>query len=285
MPHDASASVFEAMIEDGLNSHPVETSGPLTHTRSKSVSAGAGPDPDDPGPQELSESGVGGVNVTTNGLVDDAGGRCWNVTFSTAVDAVGPLTAASTRLTGSGAAVRLGTLEAGNVISGAFALRFLGQKTPPIAWNASASAIEEALLEIPGVAFARATRTNPVADCLDGLCREGGEGGRTPGGGLQWTVELTTRIGSAEPSFPTVAVEAARGGGGDGALREGEFEWPEVVSFLRGSGATAALERGWSRSVDRSAAALNASQPFSISLGGVGASHGEARDPIGSDKN
>lgn len=295
IPHSATPSTLQDKIEEGLNAEPVNGAGPLPYPRSAGTSTVKG----------LSEEhswfpGVGRVNVTTDGYVDDEAGRCWNVTFSSAVSAVGPMTISTVsslvtptlvgtgeggitpalvetgegedgnKLSGLGAAVTVETLQAGNAISGQFSLTFGGHETARLSATASAEEISEALLELPTVAFARVSRTDPASSCVgDGLCKVG----QTPGGGLQWTVELGTRVGNTEPASPTVAV----GGWEEGTegVEEGEFDWPEVLSYLEGDGAAASVVRGWAGSADQLSASFNASQPFSISLGGAGASHGE----------
>eukprot|EP00903_Cladosiphon_okamuranus_P013614 g12679.t1 len=310
VPHDATPSALQSLIEGGLNAEPVDGPGPLPYPRSWDGGGGVeGSSPWVPG--------VGRVNVTTDGFVDDVGGRCWNITFSSAVGAVGPLTISTpsspsssssspstststavgssrdgNRLTGLGAAVSVETLKAGNTISGNFSIKFTGDgdddhaaeqeaegtatthETAQLPATASATTVSEALLELPGVAFARTTRSVPAeavsaAACSDGLCRVG----PTPGGGLEWIVELGTRVGVAEPSSPTVAVGTWAGDGGTAA--EGSFGWPEVDGGqLEGEGATVSLRRGWAGAAEQLAASFNASQPFSIALGGAGASHG-----------
>lgn len=231
--------------------------------------------------------GVGRVNVTTDGYVDDAGGRCWNVTFSSAVGAVGPMTVPTAssaptlpplgqqgrlngnKLSGNGAAVTVETLQVGNTMTGSFSLSLGGQKTDKLAVMAPATAISEALMKLPGVMFAHTIRTNPISSCSNGLCSVG----QTHEGGLEWTVEIGTRVGNTEPSSPTVAVGGL--GGGVGKAEEGDFEWPEVAGYLEGDGATVVVRKGWAGSADQLSATFNVSQPFSIALGGVGASHGE----------
>lgn len=312
VPHDAAPSALQSLIEGGLNAEPVDGPGPLPFPR-----AGVGV-----GGEERSfpwVPGVGRVNVTTDGFVDDVGGRCWNVTFSSAVGAVGPLTIAApsssssssststststlaadgssrdgNRLTGLGASVSVETLQAGNTISGSFSIKFTGDgdddhaaeqeadgtatthETAQLPATASAAAVSGALLELPGVAFARTSRSVPAetvstAGCSDGLCRAG----PTPGGGLEWIVELGTRVGNAEPLSPTVVVRTWAEEGGTAA--EGVFGWPEVDGEqLEGEGAAVSLRKGWAGAAEQLAASFNASQPFSIALGGAGASHGE----------
>lgn len=280
IPHDAESSVLQSIIEDGLNTEPVDGPGPLPSPRSGRRARGNEEDPWVPG--------LGRVNVSTDGVVDDVGGRCWNVTFSSAVGAVGPMTIltapsgsasasvqqqqeqdSGNKLSGLGAAVTVETLQVGIALAGNFSLKIGGGETARLPVTATALAVSEALLELPGVEFAHATRTNPVASCGDGLCSVG----QTPGGGLEWTVQLGTRVGNAEPSSPTAAV--GRWGEGTRAMEEGEFDWPEVVGFLEGDGAMVSLKQGWAGSADQLRASFNASRPFSIALGGVGASHGE----------
>ncbi len=300
MPHDATPSSLQGLIEAGLNAEPVDGPGPLPFPRSGDGGAAA------VGAEGSSSSswtpGVGRVNVTTDGFVDDSGGRCWNVTFSSAIGAVGPMTVdvggdtggrGGSRLTGLGAAVSVETLQAGNTISGNFSIKFAGgdgddaaaeeeegeesHETVQLSTTASAAAVSEALLRLPGVSFARTTRSVPAeavtaAGCGDGLCRAG----PAPGGGLEWVVELGTRVGNAEPASPTIAV-AGWEEDGEGA-GEGVFDWPEVDGGnLEGQGAAVAVTRGWAGAADQLAAGFNASQPFSFALGGVGASHGRLR--------
>lgn len=291
------------MIETGLNAEPVDGPGPFPFPRATTGGGG--------GSEEAGEDvepwvpGVGRVNVTTDGHVDDAGGRCWNVTFSSAVGAVGPMKISasasasassstsvdgdsngngggSSRLTGLGAAASVETLQAGNTISGSFSIKFRGggegeetHETAQLSATASAAAVSEALLELPGVSFARTARSTPseaVADgCSDGLCRVG----PTPGGGLEWVVELGTRVGNTEPSSPTLAVWGWSEEDGEDVEAEGVFDWPEVEGGnLEGEGAAVAVRKGWGGAAGQLAASFNASQPFSVALGGVGASHG-----------
>ncbi|CAN0423220.1 unnamed protein product, partial [Ectocarpus sp. 12 AP-2014] len=283
IPHDAPPSTVQDMIEAGLNAEPVGGPGPLPFPRSTAGDTGAAADGE---PSWV--PGVGRVNVSSDGYVDDEGGRCWTVTFSSAIAAVDLMTVSATgdseaegnRLTGLGAAVSVETVQVGNAISGTFSVRFRGggtgkptHETAQLPVTASAAAVSEALLELPGVSFVRTTRTFPAeavsAGCSDGLCRVG----PAPGGGLEWIVELGTRVGSAEPSSPTVVVEAWEGGGE--GVQEGEFDWPEVEgSNLEGKGAEIRVTKGWGGSQEQLAASFNASQPFSFSLGGAGASHG-----------
>lgn len=282
MPHDASPSSLQDIIEEGLNTEPLDRPRMLPSARS------SGSMIDGKGGEKLEISwaaGVGRVNVTTDGLVDDEGGRCWSLTFSSAVGAVGPLTvstasaSASTtsarqrhegnKLSGLGAAATVKTLRAGNTISGNFSLRFAGEETTALVPSASAEAISEALMELPEVEFARATRVLPIA-CHGNLrCNSG----QTPGGGLEWVVEMGTRLGNAEPESPTVAVGRLDEGIWD--IEEGEYDWPEAVSYFEGSGAGARISKGWARSRDRTFVGFIVSRPFSIALGGTGASHGE----------
>lgn len=228
-------------------------------------------------------AGVGRVNVTSNGLVDDEGGRCWSVTFSSAIGAVGPLTvsaaSASTtstrqrhegnKLSGLGAVAIVKTLRIGNTISGNFSLRFAGEETIALAPFASAETISEALMELPEVEFARATRVLPFA--CDGNLRC--YSGQTPGGGMEWVVEMDTHLGNTEPESPTVSV--GRWDEGVWEVEEGKYDWPEAVTYLGGSGAGATITKGWASSQDGMFAGFNVSRPFSIALGGIGASHGE----------
>lgn len=280
VPHDATSSALKALIEDGLNGVPVDgAAGSLPHRRAHAESSvGAALETNgtsESGHQEPWVSGVGSVNVTASGVTNDEGGRCWNITFSSAIGFVGQMIASSSKLSGLGAAVSVKTLEAANQITGDFALHFLGRETVRISWDAPAVVVSNALLGIPAVKFARTTRTNEVADCLDGLCREGLGRGQTPSGGLEWTVELGTWVGNTEPSSPTATVGVTADDAGGAGLEEGIFEWPEAVSYLGGGGVKVEIRRGWSGSVDELSTAFNASQPFSIALGGVGASHGE----------
>lgn len=284
---------MQRMIEAGLNAEPVDGSGPLPFPRFAGGGIEAGGDGG-----ESWVPGVGRVNVTADGYVDEVGGRCWNVTFSSAVGAVGPViisTAASTsdggggghegnKLTGVGAAVSVETLQVGNTISGNFSIKFRGgdedgdgvaditHETVPLPAMASAETISDALLDLPGVSFARTTRSVPAeavtVGCSDGLCLVG----PSPGGGLEWIVELGTRVGNAEPSSPTVVV----GGWSEGGdAEEGKVDWPEVDGGnLEGDGAAVRIEKGWGGAEEQLAARFNASQPFSLALGGAGASHG-----------
>lgn len=280
VPHDAEPSTLQGIIEGGLNTEPVDRPGPLPYPRS---GGGEGKGAASWVP------GVGRVNVTTDGYVDDVGGRCWNVTFSSAVGTVGPMSvstvsSASTtppttvrsgsengnKLSGLGAEVTIDTLQAGNAISGNFSLTFGGDETVLLSAMASAGEISQALRGLPSVAFARSSRTDPASSCGgDGLCTVG----QTPGGGFEWVVELGTRLGNTEPSSPTVAVGGWAGGIEE--VEEGAFEWPGVASYLEGDGAEISVVRGWAGSADQLSARFNATQPFSIALGGAGASHGE----------
>lgn len=297
MPYDARPHALQTLIEDGLNSKSISGRGPLTYRRTVYTqhvdkSLNLGPERDDNnkrlGASEIPwESGVGRVNVTTDGSVDDQGGRCWNITFSSAIGAVAggplpPLVPVGSTLSGTGASVNVETLQSGNSISGSFSLKLFGGKTPNIPFDASAAELSDALMEVPSVSFVRATRTNPAANCADGLCRErNGDtaSGRTPGGGLKWTVELATRVGNKEPSSPTVDIKGleavARGGVSEEEGMEGSFDWPQVVGYLEGEGTTVEVRQGWSGSLDQLSAGFNASRPFSIALGGAGASHGK----------
>lgn len=298
VPHDAKSSTLQHMLEAGLNAEPVDGPGPLPFPR---FAGGGSEAPGDGGQSWV--PGVGRVNVTTDGYVDDVGGRCWNVTFSSALGAVGPVTISTAaaisdgggghegnKLTGAGAEVSVETLQAGNTISGNFSVKFRGgdgdgggvadttHETVPLPATASAETISEGLLELPGVSFARATRSVPAetvaVGCSDGLCLVGPR----PGGGLQWIVELGTRVGNAEPSSPTVVV----GGWSEGVeAKEGEFDWPEVVGGnLEGEGAAVRIEKGWGGAEEQLAASFNASQPFSFALGGAGASHGKCSESL-----
>lgn len=275
---------MQDIIEAGLNAEPVGGPGPLPFPRSAAGDTAAAADG-----EPSWAPGVGRVNVSSDGYVDDEGGRCWTVTFSSAIGAVGLMTVSATgdgeadgnRLTGLGAAVSVEIVQVGNAISGTFSVRFRGggtgepaHETVQLPVTASAAEVSEALLELPGVSFARTTRTLPAeavaAGCSDGLCRVG----PAPGGGLEWIVELGTRVGSAEPSSPTVVVGAWEDGGE--GVQEGEFDWPEVEgSNLEGEGAEIRVTKGWGGAQEQLAASFNASQPFSFALGGAGASHGE----------
>ncbi|CAM9431453.1 unnamed protein product [Ectocarpus sp. 4 AP-2014] len=283
IPHDAPPSTVQDIIEAGLNAEPVGGPGPLPFPRSTAGDTGAAADGE---PSWV--PGVGQVNVSSDGYVDDEGGRCWTVTFSSAIGAVDLMTVSATgdgeaegnRLTGLGAAVSVETVQVGNAISGTFSVRFRGggageptHETAQLPVTASAATVSGALLELPGVSFARTTRNLPAeavaAGCHDGLCRVG----PAPGGGLEWIVELGTRVGSAEPSSPTVVVGAWKDDG-DG-VQEGDFDWPEVDgSNLEGEGAEIRVTKGWGGAQEQLAASFNASQPFSFALGGAGASHG-----------
>ncbi|CAM9745851.1 unnamed protein product, partial [Hapterophycus canaliculatus] len=292
VPHDAKPSTLQHMIEAGLNAEPVDDPGPLPLPRFVGGGTEVGGDGG-----ESWVPGVGRVDVTTDGYVDDVGGRCWNVTFSSAVGAVGPMSISSTastldggeghsgnKLTGVGAGVSVETLQTGNTISGNFSVKFRGgdgdgdgagdttHETVPLPAMASAGTISEALLELPGVSFARTARNVPTeavaVGCSDGLCLVGAD----PGGGLEWIVELGTRVGNAEPSSPTVIVGEWSEGG---KAKEGDFDWPEVDGrSLEGEGAAVYIAKGWGGAEDQLSASFNASQPFSFALGGAGASHG-----------
>lgn len=260
--------MLQAMIEAGLNDEPISGAGPLPYPRtvvdgaegnSSAGVIGSGLLERDDGGEKVGENswmpGVGRVNVTTNGWKDDQGGQCWNVTFSSAIGAVGPLSvAAAPMLSGIGASVNVEVLQTANPISGSFSLRFLSDKdsgataTSKIPHNASAETVSQALMELPGVAFVKTTRTNPTDNCADGLCRDGSPsltddtrgGFTTSGGGLQWTVELATRVGNTEPSSPTVEVQSVHDSGEGGETRrteEGQFDWPQAVDNLEGEGA------------------------------------------------
>lgn len=292
IPHDAPAHTLQALMEAGLNAEPVANPGPLPYSRSvEQQETGTTSDTGSGLSNEASSGrvtgdwvpGIGRVNVTTDGFVDDQGGRCWNVTFASAVGAVGPLsTTSSSSLSGIGASVSVEMLQAGNSMSGNFSLKlFGGESTGDIAFDASADELSAALMSVPGVASVHTIRTNPATSCADGLCRErDGEtfAGRTPGGGLEWTVELATRIGNTEPSSPTIGVGSATDGAGVVvAEEEGIVDWPQANrDNLQGEGAAMEVRHGWLGSSDQLSARFNASRPFSIALGGAGASHGEA---------
>lgn len=292
IPYDAPSHALQAFMEAGLNAEPLTDPGPLPYSRSlEQQQTDTTSDTESGLSNEESTgrasgdwvSGVGRVNVTTDGFVDDQGGRCWNVTFSSAVGAVEPLSTASrSSLSGIGASVSVETLQAGNSMSGNFSLKlFGGENTVDIAFDASADEVSAALMAVSGVASVRTARTNPTTSCADGLCRERDGNtfaGRTPGGGLEWTIELATRIGNTEPSSPTVGVDSATEGAGVAVVEEeGIFDWPQADGDnLRGEGAAVEVRQGWLGSSDQLSARFNASRPFSVALGGAGASHGEA---------
>lgn len=283
VPHNATSLTLQDLIEDGLNTEPVDGPGPLSFPRAGADGWSWFP-------------GVGRVNVTAGGSVDDSGGRCWDISFSSAVGAIGPLnvstpkasptivskssstvaslmssTSDGNRLLGNGANISVETLQAGNAISGDFSLKFHGQETERLAaTNVSGEVITAALLKLEGVLFARTSRTNPTASCSDSSCNAHA----TSGGGMEWTVELGTRVGNAEPRWPAAAVNPSWGDHGEEVDEEGGFNWPEAVDYLEGTGAAVEVNVGWARSAHQLSASFNVSQPFTIALGGAGASHG-----------
>ncbi|CAM9230395.1 unnamed protein product, partial [Choristocarpus tenellus] len=279
IPYDTSPAELEVYIESSLNSEPVDGPGPYPFPREQHSRVGHS---SVERVEQYWTPGVGRVNVTSNGEVDDQLGRCWNVTFVTATgnvpEAMVPISTTHQNiqsssfanishqlLTGINASVSVDTLVDGNTLGGTFLLGFRGGWTAGIGVDATVAEVQNSLLALPGVISARVYRSDPglpVNRCSDGLCREGGP---SPGGGRVWTVELGTREGNTEPSSPTASE----------ALDEGEWEWPEVVGrFLTGTGAQVELERGFGASSDLLLANFNVTQPFSIALGGTGASHG-----------
>ena len=226
-------------------------------------------------PRESVASGVGRVNVTTDGIIDDERGRCWNVTFSSVVGPIGPMTLSArqgrggNKLSGLGASATVETLRPGSAGSGNFYLRFAGENTKILPTTASAESVSEALMELEAVTFARTTRSLPTAYRGDVLCSTE----QRSGDGLEWTVEMATRLGNMEPTSPTIPV--MRLGEGVSNVQEGAYDWPEAFSYLEESGVVVTVSRGWASSADDLSVDFNTSRPFSIALGGAGASHGE----------
>lgn len=95
-------------------------------------------------------------------------GRLWRVTFLTAVGNA-PQLRAKSFLKALSSQVVTRTIREGNVLSGTFRLGFLGNQTRKLAHDVLAEALRTALLEdFPVLIDARATRTDPLSQCVQG---------------------------------------------------------------------------------------------------------------------
>jgi hypothetical protein len=83
--------------------------------------------------------------VVTRGSRDAAGGYTWTVTFRGLHGNVDQMVALPS-LAGSGASVVVTTATEGNQLAGAFTLRLGDASTQPIAFDASAQAVQDALV-------------------------------------------------------------------------------------------------------------------------------------------
>ncbi|OQR87711.1 carbohydrate-binding protein [Achlya hypogyna] len=216
---------------------------------------------------------VGLVAVQVVGQQAAGVGRTWRITFVTAAGRVPPLISFS-RLTGLGATVRTSVLRAGNQLGGSFQLAFLGQLSPPIAYNILPDDFEALLLGAFNVTSASVQRSDPLDQC-----GQGGYSGHpspaapqwllpdspTPApplcgsaassvGGYVWTVVITTTVGNVSPTSPTADAAPAPLDTFVAVTSRGQ------TPTLLGDGATVTIANGVG---------------FSLAYGGAGGSYGD----------
>ncbi|KDO26743.1 hypothetical protein SPRG_20541 [Saprolegnia parasitica CBS 223.65] len=165
---------------------------------------------------------VGVVEVHKIGQDVASVGRTWRITFLTAAGQV-PLLASFSRLTGLDSTVETSLLSPGNQLDGFFRLGFLGQLSPPIAYNIKPRAFESLLLQAFNLTTAYVQRSDPLDQCAQGgivgqpspsepawllpdsaspsppLCGSAPSTVR----GYIWNVQVTTTRGNVSPTSPT----------------------------------------------------------------------------------
>ncbi|EQC30932.1 hypothetical protein SDRG_11410 [Saprolegnia diclina VS20] len=171
---------------------------------------------------------VGIVDVQKVGQDIASVGRAWRITFMTAVGQV-PLLTSFSRLTGLDSSVQTSLLAPGNQLDGYFRLRFLGQLSPPIAYNIKPREFETLLLQAFNLTSAYVQRSDPLDQCAQGgyagqpsssepawllpdsanpqppLCGSAPTSVR----GYVWNVQVTTTRGNVSPTSPTSFVTPA----------------------------------------------------------------------------
>ena len=243
IPHDATPNVLKRVIEENLNLvSPANF--PVLPIRTGPGSAG-----------------VGVVSVTRSSP-DPQEGFTWKITFDTAIGNTAQLTYRS-YLLGAGAQMSISTEREGNEIGGTFQLEFQGAKTRPILAAETAEGLSAKLLELPMVATAFSTRTDPTGNCDDGFCPNG----PFPSRGLLWTVYITTNgsYDNVSPTSPTSPDTRLEG-----------FRWRVIplTEALTGNQSTAEIFPSTVMSLEAPLDLLNVSFPFSLAYGGGGASYG-----------
>ncbi|KAL7543301.1 hypothetical protein ACHAXR_012700 [Thalassiosira sp. AJA248-18] len=249
LPHDITASDLKRKMEDSLN--PVKRNQLSRFDRT----------------QEDHNAGIGRVDVTRE-TFGSSGGYRWNIVFASAVGNIGKDStrlSATNHLVSKGAKVEIETVVHGNSIGGKFALQFLGIRTRLIRHDATASELEEILLQdINYLSTAHVLRNDPTGNCNDGFCDNGG--GRS--GGYTWTLTLTTQVGNNSPFSPT-SMEFDN---------EGDIANMTALNYLTGcvdsQCPTVQIEMGHAKSHNREMKSIVGKKPFSLAFGGAGAGYG-----------
>ena len=91
----------------------------------------------------------GPVNVVRTS--DGSGGYSWTITFQGMQGDVPELQVASNMLTGTSASVSVSTQTEGNVVSGDFAVEFMGERTLNIPYDATAAQVKSFLEDLPTI--------------------------------------------------------------------------------------------------------------------------------------
>ena len=243
--HDVNASNLKEIIEDSLNPAKINILDDINRTN-------------------LSP-GIGRVEVSSVQHRVNRGHK-WKITFLSAVGNVEQLTITN-KLEGLNQSILVETVSEGNSIGGFFKLNFLNSTTRPIEHDISASALEILLMEdIKGLEMATSRRidSNRDTQCNDGLCPDG----PTQAGGYTWTLTLTTRIGNISPSNPSSIIFD----------EEGPIENLTTENHLTGCVLslcpTVEISKGHANSPTKILRKVTTTKPFSLSLNGVGGSHG-----------
>ena len=243
IPHDVSADMLKAIVENNLNIVP-PSNAPYNTDRITSTVAG-----------------VGTVDVSRS-RQDEQEGYTWSLTFTTYIGNMEQITLTD-YLEGLGAAVSISTFRNGNELGGTFKLSFQGENTAPISIYETAAHLKKKLLGLSTVSTAFVTRIDPTQNCDDGLCNNG----PLPARGMVWTCFVTTDLNNdnitpLSPTSPLTRVE------GD------YFRMVAHGESMTGSGATVNVTYGTSISPNQMMSALTITSPFSLAYGGAGASYG-----------
>ena len=266
IPVSASASAVRREIEDSLNrANPNSQS--LNQQRRGMYNALISDE----------DIGVGAVWVTRS-HTDDQGGYYWNITFVSSVAPVQCITVTS-YLQGYEANITVTRTTAGNMLSGTFQLSVypnIINHSLTLEWNESAADFQTKLASLPGVARALVVRTDPSAQCGDGLCASS----PTNGGALIWTAYVAIY----ENNFPTLKTFIYHPS--PTASAEHLFDDPVVAtsdendmlrvdaSGLGGVQSDVMVTIGDVQSPDTLADKLLVNHTFYIAFGGSGASYG-----------
>ena len=243
IPNDASTQLIKSILEQNLNLINPTNSG-ITQNRADTLPAG-----------------IGVVRVTRS-TPDSTGGYVWNITFTTAIGNVDQMTVES-HLKGIGASVTIQTIVQGNEINGTFLLNFQGYSTLPISSKATALEFQNVLLQLPIVATANVSRTDPSNNCDDGLCNNG----PYPARGYLWTIYVTTNltvdnVTPTSPTSPNVLLESPY------------WRFTYDTTNLTGIDAQISIQFGTALSNESPKNLLKLTTPFSIAYGGGGGSYG-----------